>query len=269
MLTKDSFLLRTKYSIKNPLANIPFFGQLPGGKKKNKKMLDIEILQTHFKKKDRWSLKGKQASLFRKGSLWAFSMEGGVALANDRKESPEWANKILPDGVLLTKALKALLPQSKWESLGSETFDDRPVLVWRCRLEGKPARLLHATRMTQTSNSFGLQMMLFLNLPGMKKRKSLDLHVEVTLYEDPGHKLPIRATIRTFLPRKMANGPGGVIIQIQGNQGPKDEETDKEKPWVAGETKSHKLVSNIEFLFSRWGRVKPQPLPQGVEKLLR
>ena len=267
MLNKSSFALHAKYTYKNPLSALPIPLPFPKKGKKNNR-IEVDILQTHTPEMDSWSLKGKKATLFRKGNLWAIPIEGTFALSNDRKRAENWNNKILPDGVLLARSLKSLLPKTKWKDLGSETFDDRPVLVWRCRLKGTPARLFQGTRMTQAGGPFGTGMVFFMNLPGMNKRKPIDVQVEITLYEDPGHKLPIRATIRTFLPRKMGNGPGGVIIQL-GGQGQQNNDEEKEKKLLPGETKTHKLATNLELLFSRWGHIKPKALPPIVEKLLK
>ncbi|GEM_PF-5230073 len=266
MLAQDSFLLRAKYFVKSPLAQLANLipGQVRGKIKKKK---EINILQRHVQAWDSWSLQGKHPDLFRKGTLWAFPLEGEYALAGSRKFSEKWNSKALPDGTILTKVLKALLPQSTWESLGSETFDDRPVLVWRCRLKGKPARLFQAAGMAQDSGSSTMGIMLLMNFPGMQKEK-IDIHVEITLYEDPGHKLPRRILIRTFLPRKPLKGQGRIIIQAGGKAQQVDEE-EQEKPLKPGETKTHKLANSLELLFSHWGRVKTKPIPQEVEKLLR
>ncbi len=267
MLAKNAFALRAKYSFKNPLSALPIpIPALKAGKA-NKK-IKVEVLQIHTPTLDSWSLNGKKANLFRKGSLWAVPIEGSFALANDRKKAENWDQTTLPDGVLLTKSLESLLPLCKWKDLGSDTFDDRPVLVWRCRLKGKPARLFQATGMTQTKTS-PFSLLFFVNLPGMKKKKPIDVRLEITLYEDPGHKLPLRVTIRTFFPRKLANQPGrNVIIQI-GGQAQQNDDEDEDKKMLPGETKTHKLVSSLEFLFSRWGHIKPKALPPAVEKLLK
>ncbi|HHI79874.1 MAG TPA: hypothetical protein ENK02_07815 [Planctomycetes bacterium] len=266
MLQQESFLCRARYSIQNPLTGIMMIaGRNPGKKAKKKK---VEVLQTHKGELDFWAADRKKPTLFRQGGLWVLPIEGDYALAQDRTQCPEWSRKILPDGRLFTKALKALLPQCQWKNLGSDTYDDRPVLVWRCRLSGKAARQFHVSHLTQDPSNSAMGFMLVLNLPGMKQIKKLDVQLEITLYEDPAHKLPIRATIRTFLPRKMGNGPGGVIIQVQGNQDEEEEEEGKEKEEIEGETKTHKLAGNLEFLFSRWGRVKAPTLPETVKHML-
>jgi len=183
-----------------------------------------------------WTRDDGETVLANRGRTWITKDRDGNWIPG-RRPLGEWKGRYLPDPEFLASGLMHLMKDVKWEFVGPDQIGEKPVRLYKVKLDGAQANYLLRTRSLPQSGTFGGAVKQFVVIAaGAAARKANipdpDAKIEIRIYEDPAKRMPLNITADLWIDSH--GGIGGLFVQggggLQiGQQKAKNDEDDKKK----------------------------------------
>ncbi len=220
-----------------------------------------------------WTRAEGQGVLATKAGRWVRKDRDGAWIPCTGPCGP-WFDGVLPPRPrFLARELAALASEAEWSFEGGDTLDDRPVRVYRGRLKKSAAkRILRTGALPAKGAGLPFRFIVALGANGRLVPPEPDIDLDVVVYVDPAHRVPVRITFEyRSETRQAAQGVVQVLgvppPQKQNKSNDKDDEEEEEAEDDEAPDRP-KPYRTVEFRFDPKPKELDPILPATARKLL-